>query len=172
MLDRNYYHSLRRLYEPDHLKLVIIAESPPISGKYFYDKSGAPTEPLFTALMQRLGMATVTKEEGLREFQQRGWILVDATYEPVNGMSDVARDQVIERDYPLLLEDIKTLSTDLSLPIVILKSNVCRLLDQKLTKDGFNVINRGQPIYFPSNGQQNKFKQQFASILEAAGIAP
>jgi hypothetical protein len=171
MLDRSYYHSLRRLYEPELLKLMIIAESPPLSGKYFYDKSGAPTEPLFAALMQRLGMATVTKEEGLREFRRRGWILVDATYEPVNGMSEVARDRVIERDYSLLLEDIKSLSPDLSLPIVLLKSNVCRLLDQKLTKHGFNVINRGQPVYFPSHGRQNEFKQQFISTLEAAGIA-
>jgi hypothetical protein len=170
MLDRSYYHSLRRLYEPEHLKLMIIAESPPISGKYFYDESGAPTGPLFAALMQRLGVATVTKEKGLREFQRRGCILVDATYEPVNGMSDVARDFVIERDYSLLLEDIKALSADLSLPIVLLKTNVCRVLDPKLTKDGFNVINRGQPIYFPSHGQQNKSRQQFISILEAAGI--
>ena len=32
MLDRNYYHSLRGRYIPDHLKLVVIAESPPTSG--------------------------------------------------------------------------------------------------------------------------------------------
>jgi hypothetical protein len=170
MFDRSYYHSLRRLYQPDDLKLVIIAESPPISGKYLYDKSGATTEPLFSALMQRLNATSTTKEEGLREFQRRGVILVDATYEPVNGMSDAARDRVIERDYPVLLQDLRTLFVDRSRPVALLKTNVCRLLDPRLTKDGFNVINRGQPIYFPSNGQQTKSRQQFTSILQGAGI--
>jgi hypothetical protein len=41
MFDRAYYHSLRRLYEPDDIKLIVVAESPPHTGKYFYDKSGA-----------------------------------------------------------------------------------------------------------------------------------
>jgi hypothetical protein len=173
MRDRSYYHSLRGQYQPEHLKLVVIAESPPISGKYFYDKSGVPTEPLFSALMQRLNVTGVTKEEGLREFQRRGWILVDATYEQINDdRSNAARDLAIESDYHLLLDDLKKLSSDPSLPIVLLKANVCRLLEPKLTSDGFNVINRGQPIYFPSNGQQNKSKQQFVSILKAAGILP
>jgi hypothetical protein len=161
---------LRGQYKPDKLKLIVVAESPPTSGKYFYDNTGVPTEPLFGAFMQRLGIAGVTKEKGLREFQQRGWILVDATYEPVNGMSATARDRVIERDYPLLVDDLKSLTPDLSLPIVLVKTNVCRILEPKLEKDGFNVINRGTPVYFPSTGQQNKSKQQLTSILESAGI--
>ena len=87
-------------------------------------------------------------------------------------MSDVARDRIIERDYPLLREDLKSLLISApSLPIVLLKTNVCRLLDPKLKEDGFNVINRNKPMYFPSNGQQNKSRQQFTAILEAAGIA-
>jgi hypothetical protein len=170
MLDRAYYHSLRKLYEPDGLKLIIVAESPPISGKYFYDKSGARTEPLFSAILQHLNFTCATKEDGLREIQERGLILVDATYEPVNGMSSSARDRVIERDYPLLLEDLKSLTPDTSLPIVLLKANVCKILDPKLTKEGFNVINRGRSIPFPSTGQQTKSKQEFNSIVEAAGI--
>jgi hypothetical protein len=167
MLDRAYYHSLRKLYEPDDLKLVIVAESPPISGKYFYDKSGTLTEPLFSAILQRLNFSCATKEDGLLEIRRRGLILVDATYEPVNGMSSSARDRVIERDYPL---DLRSLSSDASLPLLLLKANVCKILDPKLTKDGFNVINRGRLIPFPSTGQRTKSKQEFVSVLAAAGI--
>jgi hypothetical protein len=170
MLDRAHYHSLRKLYEPDDLKLIVVAESPPISGKYFYDKSGSRTEPLFSAILQHLNFTCTAKEDGLREIQRRGLILVDATYEPVNRMSSFVRDRVIERDYPLLLEDLRYLSSAPSLPIVLLKANVCKMLDPKLTKDGFNVINRGRSIPFPSTGQQTKSKQEFISIVEAAGI--
>jgi hypothetical protein len=62
---------------------VTIAESPPASGKYFYDPTGATSEWLFAALMKQIGFSPSNKEEGLREFQRRGWILIDATYEPV-----------------------------------------------------------------------------------------
>jgi hypothetical protein len=171
MFDRAYYHRLRGLYEPEHLKLIIVAESPPISGKYFYDKSGALSEPLLSSVLQRLKFACGTKEDGLREIQRRGIILVDATYEPVNGMSSAARDRVIERDYSILVDDLKSLSPNLSTPIILLKTNVCKLLDPKLTKDGFIVINRGRTIPFPSTGQQTKSILEFTSILEAAGIS-
>jgi hypothetical protein len=33
--------------------------------------------------MKQISFSPCTKEEGLREFQRRGWVLVDATYEPV-----------------------------------------------------------------------------------------
>jgi hypothetical protein len=170
MFDRAYYHALRKLYQPNGLKLAIVAESPPKSGKYFYDKCGAKSEPLFSALMQRLNFIPADKEDGLREFQRRGLILVDATYEPVDGMSNGARNEVIARDYPLLVEDLKSISAGLMFPIILLKANVCRLLDPKLTKDGFNVINRGRAIPFPSTGQQTKSKQELVAVLEKAGV--
>jgi hypothetical protein len=84
VMKRSEYLDLRRLYEPQSLvRLVTIAESPPASGKYFYDPTGATSEWLFAALMKQIGFSPSNKEEGLREFQRRGWILIDATYEPV-----------------------------------------------------------------------------------------
>jgi hypothetical protein len=32
------------------------------------------------------------------------------------------------------------------------------------------VINRGSHIYFPSNGRQKEFEQQFGAVLKSAGI--
>jgi hypothetical protein len=55
---REQYLSLRRQYEPEAIKLVIIAESPPASGRYFYDPTGAKTEPLFAALITCKGIAS------------------------------------------------------------------------------------------------------------------
>ena len=81
---RSEYLDLRHHYEPRSVKLGVIAESPPASGLYFYDPTGALSEPLFAALMKQLRLSPTTKEEGLREFQRSGWVLVDATYEPVN----------------------------------------------------------------------------------------
>jgi hypothetical protein len=161
------------VYEPERIRLAVVAESPPASGKYFYDPMGSTAEPLFAALMKQLGHSPTTREAGLRYFQSRGWVLVDATYAHVDKLVKDAspdRDDVIERDYPLLVDDLASLLPDRSVPVVLIKANVCRILEPKLTKDGFNVINTGAVIYFPSTGQQKKFDHQFASVLKAARI--
>jgi hypothetical protein len=172
-MKRTEYLDLRRLYEPQGLiRLVIIAESPPASGKYFYYPTGATSEWLFAALMKQIRFSPSTKEEGLREFQRRGWILVDATYEPVDkGLSNSVRDKVIERDYPLLRDDLATLTPDRSAPLVLIKANVCQILKPKLVQDGFNVLNRDDVVPFPSTGQQNKFHERFGAILRSAEVS-
>jgi len=40
-MKRNEYHTLRRKFDPNPVELVIIAESPPASGKYFYNPEGS-----------------------------------------------------------------------------------------------------------------------------------
>ena len=171
MRQRTEYLTIRRGFEPQKVGLAIIAESPPASGKYFYDPNGSVSEPLFAALMKELDYAPATKERGLHEFQRRGWVLVDATYEPVNALTGAARDEVIARDYPLLREDLSALLPDRSTPLVLVKANVCKTLQRKLTDDGFNVLNNGSIISFPSHGHQTKFHQEFKAILELANIS-
>jgi len=90
---------------------------------------------------------------------------VDATYEPVN-VDGKDRDRVIARDYHLLRDDLAALLPDRSVPIVLVKENVCRLLERRLTEDGFSVLNHGQVIYFPSTGRQKDFHRQFSRVLK------
>ncbi|GAB4374067.1 MAG: hypothetical protein Kow00114_36410 [Kiloniellaceae bacterium] len=167
---RDEYHALRRRYQPASVSLAIVAESPPKSGKYFYDATGQVSEPLYSALMKILGEAPATKEAGLCAFRDRGWVLVDATYEPVNGLSDPERDAVILRDRPRLVADLKQLAAGQPMPVVLLKANVCALLDAFLTEQGVTVLNRGRPVYFPSNGRQRQFHTQFTDIVGGAGL--
>ncbi len=171
---RTDYLLLRRRYEPEpeKISLVIIAESPPRSGRYFYNPTGAITEPLFSALMRQLGISAISKEDGLQAFQQRGWVLIDATYEPVNALSCLKRDGVIARDYPLLRDDLTSLIPDRASPVVLIKANVCRILEPKLADDGFNVLNRGRIIYFPSSGRQGDFHRQFSAVTGRVGGWP
>jgi hypothetical protein len=171
---RSEYLALRGQYEPENVRLVMVAESPPASGKYFYDSTGSPSEALFREMMKQLGLSPVTKEAGLREFQRRGWILVDATYHPVDKLTPpLTRGEVINRDYPLLVDDLLTLTKDHRLaPLLLIKANICRLLEPKLARDGFDVLNHGRVIPFPSNGWQNKFRERFDAILKSTVISP
>jgi hypothetical protein len=166
---RDDYLDLRRRHEPKRIKPVVVAESPPASGRYFYDFTGTPSEPLFAALMKQLRLSPSTKEDGLLGFQRSGWVLVDATYEPVNKLPRSRKDSVINRDYALLRDDLAALMPDRSIPLILIKKNVCEILEHKLTKDGFNVLNHGRVIYFPSTGRQKDFHRQFSEILASTG---
>ena len=167
-MKRNEYLAFRRKFEPETIRLVIVAESPPKSGLYFYNPTGKMSEPLLAAMMRYFSYKPSSKEDGLREFQRRGWLLVDATYEPVDGLDEKGRNAIILRDYPQLCADLKAV-VEKDTPIVLIKANVCRLLEHKLIEDGFTVINAGTEVYFPSSGQQGRFREQFGSIMKLLG---
>lgn len=167
---RDEYLALRQRYEPEHVKLVVVAESPPASGLYFYNPEGRVTEPLFSALMKQLDWHGSDKAGGLRKLQQWGWLLIDATYEPINQMSGSQRLRVIERDFDLLCDDLKKSAPDRSTPLILIKENVCRILEPQLVREGFNVLNCGLIIPFPSTGHQKQFHEQFAALRRSAGV--
>ena len=173
MLTKDDYLAFRRKFEPRPVRLVVVAESPPKNQTYLYNPAGRTNEWLFTALMKQLGQMPKTKEEGLRELQRRGWVVVDATYEQVDwfGQQVNKRNAIVERDYPLLVAALEELLPDKSTAIILVKANVCKLLDWRLTKYGFNVLNKGISVPFPSRGQQPKFQVQFALLLKTAGLS-
>jgi hypothetical protein len=165
MKPKEYYLHLRRQYEPTPVKLVIIAESPPISGLYVYDAKGKTTEPLFLALMKQLSFSPNSKKDGLKELQKKGWILVDATYEQVDKHSDSERNQAIEQGYKELRGDLERLVPDKSAPLILIKKNVCQTLELKLVKDGFDVLNNGRSVYFPAMAARFNFISSSARSL-------
>jgi len=164
---RDQYLAMRQEYMPDPLRLIFLCESPPASNKYFYDEDGKASETLFLAMMHHvLKCQPNSKMEGLTKFQSNGYLLTDATYRPVNeGLTVTARNRILEDDYGLLIEDLSGLDRERRVPILLIKAIVCRLLDSRLTADGFPVLNRGRPVYFPPSGQQPKFRQQISEIL-------
>ena len=72
-----------------------------------------------------------------------------------------------KRNRASLREDLASLLPDRSAPLILIKENVCRLLKARLKKDGFNVLNSGRVIYFPSHGRQKDFHRQFAAVLQS-----
>lgn len=164
------YHRLRRQYQPAQVRFVIVAESPPASGLFFYDSSGKVTEPLFAAIMKQLGRKPATKQAGLQALKEAGWLLVDATYIPVDKLPPKVREKTICNSYDTLRADLKALLPDKTTPIVLIKANVCRFLEQKLAAHGFNVINQGEVIPFPANGHQGEFSEHFGAVMRRADI--
>lgn len=164
-MDRNYYLTLRNKYHPEKLNLVFLLESPPISGKYFYDDKGKVSEPLFNGMMKLIEYKPINKKEGLEFFKSKGYILLDATYKQVNRLKGKERDDTILSDYKNLISDLKAISPDKDVPIILVKANICKMLDGRLTAEGYNVINKGVVIPFPSTGNQKRFHSVASEIL-------
>ncbi|MFA4941453.1 MAG: hypothetical protein WC582_02550 [Patescibacteria group bacterium] len=163
MRDRKYYLNLRNKYSPGNLKIIFILESPPTNGNFFYDLDGRITEKLFSAMMKVIGYRPLSKEDGLKEFSEEGYLIIDATYVPANAIENKReRNKVILMDLPRLLDD---LSDKRRANIVLVKANICRMLEGPLTEAGFRVKNNGRIVPFPSNGQQNNFLNQIEKIL-------
>lgn len=165
-MDREHYIRLRERYRPEVLKVIFILESPPASGKYFYDETGLITEPLFKAFMELLKFEPKSKKDGLKYFSQTGHYLVDATYRPVNKLNDKERTEAIIADYELLVRDLRNIKAQEKAQLILIKANICRLLGPRLLKDGFNVVNNNVVIPFPSSGQQKKFRTMISKVYQ------
>jgi hypothetical protein len=169
-LSRGQYLQLRAPYLPEDRKIVFVLESPPKSGLYFYNPEGRVSEPLFNAMMKDIiGIKPNSKDEGLREFASRGFLLIDATYTPVNHehFSHQERNKRILDDLPVLIEELRG-CVGPNTGVVLVKANVCTLLEPILVAHGFPILNRGRSIPFPSNGQQNRFREVAQHVLGTA----
>lgn len=157
--------SLRNQYRPEKPKICFIFESPPAHGGYFYDPSGRVTELLFRSLMKTLFDKNFdTKEEGLRHFQKEGFYLVNPIYTPVNKVSDKDADTLILENYENFKKDLIAEGLK-NTPLIIVKSNVWKLLKDKLVEDGFTVLNREQMVPFPMHYHFESFKEKVQKLL-------
>jgi hypothetical protein len=164
-MDKENYLKLRNKYLPEILRIAFILESPPASGKYFYDETGSTTEPLYNEIMKAIHYKPADKKDGLEYFKNQGFILVDATYKPVNKMKDKERKAAILSDFSNLIDDLESINGKES-QLILIKANICRLLEDELTLKGFRVLNERIVVPFPSSGHQKRFHTEIAKILK------
>lgn len=159
------YLRFRNKYIPTITRIVFVLESPPASGLYFYNPDGSVKEQLFKAMMKDvLEIDPKTKEEGLKKFQACGFFLIDSTYTPVNKLDDDEADEIIRRDAPLLVEELRKYASP-ETKIVLVKANVCEILKPILEEAGFSVLNEGISIPFSGWGQRTKFRAAVRQVL-------
>lgn len=173
MQAKQYYHDQRREWAPKNLRLIVIAESPPADGHYLYDVEGNTRESLFMELLiQLFGVVPKSKKAGLRALQQWGVILLDATYTSLHGLKPAARNNAVKESIPTLIEELESIDDARDVPIVLIKKNVCDLLEAPLVAAGFKVANDGTMVAFPGSGQQANFRKTFSEILNEHVYAP
>ncbi len=106
--------------------------------------------------MKTLHYKPIDKKDGLEFFKKQGFFIVDSTYKPVNKMKGKEREATILSDFDNLVDDLAGINGKKT-PLILVKANICRLLEEKLKLMGFTVLNEGVVIPFPSRGQQKQF---------------
>ncbi len=119
MMNRSDYVDLRSKHAAEAPTLVVVAESPPQSGEFFYDPE-SPPDPLFIALMKHLHLWPIGKMEGLDRLRGIRWTMVDATYDPIDGLSQRKKAKIVASCYQFLREDLQGLLGDrVAIPLIL-----------------------------------------------------
>lgn len=166
------YDRARSRYLPKRIRLLMVAESPPSSGGFFYFTWTIGKDHLFRETMKALELWPLTKpmvngldkRSLLDEFQSRGFFLVDTSPLPVDKLPPVERRLTILREAPKLSTRVKGLDPQ---AVVIVKKTVYWPVREALEKNGLGpkILNAG-PIPFPSHGNQSRYRIQLKRLIE------
>jgi hypothetical protein len=118
--------------------------------------------------MKFLKISVGSKNEGLNYFAESGYLLVDATYRPVNELKSKAREQAIRNDFDNLVEDLENINPEKIIPFILVKTNICKILEPRLKQEGFKVLNNGIVVPFPSTGQQKRFHAEISKFHQVS----
>ncbi len=164
------YKKLRNNYHPKNfgkdLEVVFIFESPPASGKCFYNTAGDKNENLYRDTMKCFsGRKFLTKTAGLNWFANDGYLIVDASYKPINELTNNDRQQIIFENRFNLMTDLENLSIDSNPYIIVVTKNVYDSIYQFLLSKNFNIINDYRFVNYNGNWQQTKFRKIIKEIF-------
>lgn len=175
------YEQLRQTFRPKHIKLLLIAESPPPdagtqSSRHFYRSEAARTDDrLFTNTIKALYPEAAdlsepeleaAKEQWLRRFQADGRYMIEALEESqVHEATKKQRQERIRQSLPHLIERVRGLASA-DTGIILIKSNVFDVAAGPLREAGFRVLNTGL-VDYPGRFNQRAYREKLA-ILAAA----
>ena len=164
----------RRKYRPRKVRFLLIAESPPSSGGFFYFDTTIGKDHLFRETMKALKFwpinkpmrSGVDKRPMLRRFQSMGLYLLDTSVFPVDKLSPIDRRRAVLSQTRRLSSDVIT--TDPS-HIFIVKASIFKPVSQALQESRMHkrVINT-MAVPFPSHGNQRVYRSRLGCALRRA----
>ena len=176
------YDDVRRQYKPEHVKYLLIAESPPpaphiqSSRQFYYADRIRKDDRLFTNTIRAVYPETAEtpeteleehKETWLRKFQDDGWYMIEALEESqVHEVTKKERQARIKAAAPRLLERVKAIASP-DTKIVLIKSNVFDMAAGPLKEAGFRVLNK-ELVDYPGHFNQKAYREKLAALIKNA----
>ncbi|HUS25746.1 MAG TPA: hypothetical protein VMY99_00155 [Nevskiaceae bacterium] len=173
------YEKIKQQYRPNHIKVLLIAESPPPaaaiqSSRHFYrtDKIRADDR-LFVNTIKALYPDAADlpeteleqeKAKWLKKFQADGRYMTEALQESLaHEVTKHERQALIRDNLPKLIGHIKTLVGPAT-KIILIKSNVFDVAAQPLRQAGFTVLNE-KLLDYPGHFNQKAYREKLANLV-------
>ena len=177
------YETVRRQFKPAHIKVLLIAESPPpaahvqSSRQFYYTGRIRRDDRLFVNTIRALYPETLKvsepeleaqKETWLRKFQDDGWYMIEALEQSQpHEATKQQRQELIRQALPRLIERVGALA-ERKTKIILIKSNVYDVAAEPLRDAGFEVLNH-ELVDYPGRYNQQAYREKLAVLLR--GIA-
>src|SRR5437667_4631235 len=168
---KDKYTVSRNKYKPNKVNLLLIAESPPSSGGYFYSETTIGKDHLFRETMKTLGFWPVErpmrkgcdKRPMLKQFRSIGFFLIDTCELPVDRLQPRQRRISTIQGASTLPDRVRELDPT---RILIVKKTVFQPAWQSLVEGGLGerILNT-KPLPFPSHGNQRKFRTMIRRLV-------
>lgn len=154
--NRRQQESLRRRYRPARLRLLFVGESPPASGRFFYQGDSG----LYRAIRDafRTVDASITDESFLARFQASGCYLIDLCAEPVDHLDPQTRRAACRESQATLSQTIARLH-----PLMI--ATVVRSIEGIVTLAASGAGWHGPFIHLPYPGRWSRHRDVFVDTL-------
>lgn len=172
------YDEIRQQYRPKHIKMLMIAESPPPaasvqSSRHFYRTDSIRTDDrFFTNTIRALYPETVDmpepeleqqKAQWLRRFADDGWYMIEALEESQkHEVTKKQRQTKIHDSVPRLIERVRELAQP-DTKIILIKSNVFDVAAAPLRQAGFTVLNT-ELVDYPGHFNQRAYREKLARL--------
>ena len=167
----------RRKYRPRRVRFLLIAESPPSSGGFFYFGTTIGKDHLFRETMKALELwprnepmrKGVDKRTMLRHFQSMGFYLLDASVFPVDKLRPIERRKTVLNQTGRLVRDVIEANP---VHILIVKSSIFNPVRNALRESGLsNRVLNTRPVSFPSHGNQRTYRSVLRRALRRAHLS-
>ena len=151
--------ALRRSYRPKKVKMLLLGESAPASGKFFYHK-GAMTTFTARAFEKSYGIKFRDNSDFLSFFHKCGCYLDDLSLIPVNAMRPKEREQALKESVRPLLQRIVEIKPEI---VVAVLRKIESYVREAVELTGLQVIFFVLP--FPGSWHQNTYIDGLSDIL-------
>lgn len=178
----NSYDTARQKYKPDHIKFLLIAESPPpapethSSRQFYYTDRIRKDDRLFTNTMRALYPEAVEasedeleqyKEGWLNRFKVDGWYMIEALEQSQeHKVTKQQRQERIRQALPRLLDRVRELAEP-DTRIILIKSNVFDVAAEPLRDAGFKVLNH-ELVDYPGRYNQKAYREKLAHLMKSS----
>jgi len=148
---------LRRSYHPAHVRILFVGESPPASGRFFYQADSG----LYRAIRNtfRAALPALPEDDFLHSFQNLGCYLVDLCGKPVDDLTPGKRKQACRDGEVRLARTLKELQPE----IVI---TVLRSISANVKRTQANANWKGLFVELPYPGRWKEHRLAFEGALK------